>query len=436
MDNNIPPSDDQNNIEQPQNYSGQDSGDELYKNKPSVGNNRKKLIVVGTVLLGFAGYMLYNIFAPAPKEKAIDITAGQGAPKGTSSKGDNDSLQASINKDLPQPPVVTLQPPPPPIEASPIFTPPPIVSPPTISPQTLPSTIENAVPPPPPPPPATPPATISKIGGSKATDKNEQKRIRSNMLIIDGGKADKDGSAAVKTVSNDPNSNFANSIIRETTAEKATATGLSNLNMTIAQGKVIDAVLETAINTDLPGSIRAIVSRDTFAEAGRDVLIPKGSRLIGTYNTGVLHGQNRVMIVWIRVIRPDGIDIMIGSPAINNLGQAGIEGFVDNKFMEIFTGAVLSSVLTIGAAVGVEAVLPTKGTTTTTPEGNSTSNTSPTQQAAAQAVTDLGSTAKDVVDKFVNTRPTVKVDQGTRIGVFVNRDLTFPSTFEGNVFIP
>lgn len=206
--------------------------------------------------------------------------------------------------------------------------------------------------------------------------------------------------------------------------------------MTIAQGKIINAVLETAINTQLPGTLRAIVSRDTYAETGRTVLIPKGSRLIGTYNTGILQGQDRVMIVWTRLIRPDGVDIMIGSPAIDGLGRAGVEGMVNNRYMEIFSAAILTTALTLGAAVGTEAILPSDNTTTTNnTDGSTTTTASPAQQAAGDAVGNLTDISKSVVNRLIDIRPTITIDQGTRINVFVNRDLTFPADTYNELFV-
>ncbi len=438
-ENNIPPSDDQNGKSPSNEYNQVEAGgDDLYQDKPSVGSSRTKMTIAVVVLIAFASYIIYSIFSPAPNEKTINLAAGQGG-KTIKSSNDSNGIGVSTGSVLPTPPVATIQPPPP-IAESPMYPPPPLpVIAPSVPPKTIPTSnnpsLDIAPVPPPPPPPVAPPPAISKIGGGKAVDKNANKRIRSNMMIINGGNKAENANAAKATPIGDPNSVFADNVLHATSAEKAAATGLSNLNMTIAQGKIVNAVLETAINTDLPGTIRAIVSRDTYAEAGRDVLIPKGSRLLGTYNTGVLHGQNRVMVVWTRLIRPDGVDIMIGSPAVDGLGRAGVEGFVDNKFMDIFTGAILTSALTIGAAVAVDAVLPAQGTTTTTAEGNSTTTTSPAQQAAGQAVGNLASISKGVVEKIVNTRPTITVDQGTRINVFVNRDLTFPSNIDGGIFI-
>lgn len=445
-DNTTPPEDNNhNNIYSTQNSSQEDlEVEDLYKDKPSVGNGRTKVVIAIIILSSLAAYVLYTMFAPQPKEKLLNPVVQQGKNKASDNKSDLPSARTDAPS-IPQPPVVPIQPPPPPIEPAPTFTPPPVIpklEAPTTKPLSNTTDIPapNAVtppPPPPPPPPAPPPPAVSKIGGDKAIDKNAQRRIRSNMLIVDGGKGGSSSSAENKAaaVSRDQNANFAESVIRATTAETAAATGLSNLNMTIAQGKIINAILETAVNTDLPGTIRAIVSRDTYAEAGRDILIPKGSRLIGTYNTGIMRGQNRVMIVWTRLIRPDGVDIMIGSPGVDGLGRAGVEGFVDNKFAEIFSSAILTSALTIAGAVAVDAVLPSDGTTTTTPEGNKTTTTSPAQEAAGQAVAELGSTAKDVVTRMINIQPTITLDQGTRINVFVNRDLTFPGNFASGVFI-
>jgi type IV secretion system protein VirB10 len=291
---------------------------------------------------------------------------------------------------------------------------------------------------PPPPPPISDNGGLFK-GGKK--DEDLENRIKSNMLLLDGGKSDSvldAGKSASNSalVQSDPNRAFEANVIKGTGAEKETATRLNNLSMTIAQGKIINAVLETAIDTQLPGTLRAIVSRDTYAEAGRAILIPKGSRLIGTYNTGVLQGQDRVMIIWTRLIRPDGIDIAIGSPAVDGLGRAGIGGYVDNRYMQIFSGAILTTMLSLGAAVASDKLLPDANTTTTSSGGGSTTtNASPAQQAAGNAVNNLTDISKNVVGKIVDIRPTITIDQGTRISVFVNRDLTFPPELNDVFFV-
>ena len=118
----------------------------------------------------------------------------------------------------------------------------------------------------------------------------------------------------------------------DTTFPKVKATVVKHLNRTILQGKIISAILETAINTDISGMLRAIVTRDIYAERGVDIMIPKGSRLMGSYSANVKGGQTRVVIMWNRVIRPDGIDIAIDSSGVDALGRSGIPGDVYDHF--------------------------------------------------------------------------------------------------------
>lgn len=258
------------------------------------------------------------------------------------------------------------------------------------------------------------------------------------MLVLDTAKtasSDDSKAASDDLDRGDPNKAFTSKVLKSSKAEKATATRLNNLNLTVAQGKIIDAVIETALNTDLPGTIRAIVSRDVYAESGHEIMIPKGSRLLGTYNTGIARGQKRVLIVWTRLIRPDGLDIEIGSPGVDQLGRAGVQGNVDNKYAEIFSSAVLTSAISIGIAVATDAMISEPTTTTTNNNGSTTSTGSSGATAAQSAVTNIGSISKDVINSMLDLRPTITVDQGTRINVFVNRDLTFPSTVLGSQFV-
>ncbi|NBX04099.1 MAG: TrbI/VirB10 family protein [Alphaproteobacteria bacterium] len=274
---------------------------------------------------------------------------------------------------------------------------------------------------------------------SNFTDKEQQKRLRSNMLVLNGGQENKLTTQDEKTASEalgkaDPNTAFSDNVLKSSGAEKAAATRVTNLSITILQGKVVNAVLETAVNTDLPGSLRAIVSRDVYAESGREVMIPRGSRLIGTYNTGISRGQRRVMIIWTRLIRPDGLDIAIGSPGIDSLGRAGIEGVVDNKYSEIFSAAILTSAISIGAATAADALTPGQSTTTNNANGTTTSGGAGAAGAAA-AVTTMGDVGKSLVNSLLDQKPTITIDQGTRVSIFVNKDLVFPSAAANSTFV-
>ncbi len=189
-------------------------------------------------------------------------------------------------------------------------------------------------------------------------------------------------------------------------ASPAKATAMRDLDAVIPQGAVIPAVMETAINSDLPGLARAMVTRDIKSFDGSTVLIPRGSRVIGQYKSGVAQGASRVFVIWTRVIRPDGVSIQIASPAADPLGRGGIEGRVDRHFFGRFGGSILMSVLNAGVAA----------------VGNARSTSQIYIGSAAQAASMAGTVMKS--DQIA---PTIKTAQGAPVTIFVARDLDFSS---------
>lgn len=187
--------------------------------------------------------------------------------------------------------------------------------------------------------------------------------------------------------------------------ERVSAGRLRNPSRTIPQGTVIPAVLETALNSTRPGGVRALVQRDVYGFDGSRLLIPRGSRLYGEYSAELQPGQKRALVQWTRLIRPDGATIALNSPSSDPLGRAGIEGDVDNKFWQRFGGALLNSVLDVGVGLAVKQA--TDGVIVALP--GSTQNVQAVQQPSIQ--------------------PTLEVDHGTSVSVFVARDLDF-STVE------
>lgn len=187
-------------------------------------------------------------------------------------------------------------------------------------------------------------------------------------------------------------------------SDTATATRMANPGFTVSQGTLIPAVLETAINTDLPGYVRAVVSEDVMSFDGTRVLIPRSSRLIGQYRSGLASGQRRAYVLWSRLIRPDGASVAIASPATDESGRAGVTGEVDSHFFRRFGSALLLSVLGAASNVG------TGGASTVLTGGTS---------AAAVATQQNG-----------GIPPTVRVRQGHPIRVFTARDLNFAGVAE------
>ncbi|WP_341808055.1 TrbI/VirB10 family protein [Wolbachia endosymbiont (group E) of Neria commutata] len=162
-------------------------------------------------------------------------------------------------------------------------------------------------------------------------------RRSTGMLALSGG-SDKENKVDDITLSN-------------TSAQSSKATKVGKLGFMITQGKIIDVILETAISSDLQGMLRAIVSRDVYAETGDTVLIPKGSKLIGGYTFDSNVAKARVNINWNRVILPHGIDIAISSPGTDELGRAGVAGIVDNKIASSLFSSILLAGVSIGSAV-------------------------------------------------------------------------------------
>lgn len=184
----------------------------------------------------------------------------------------------------------------------------------------------------------------------------------------------------------------------------AKATRMKNPSHTVSQGTLIPAVLETALNSDLPGYVRAVVSSDIRSFDGSRVLVPRSSRLIGQYKSGVASGQTRAYVMWTRLIRPDGVSVALASPAVDETGQTGLTGKVDSHFMKRFGSAMLLSVVGAASTVG---------------SGGSALIVSGGQSAASVAAQQNG-----------QIPPTIKVRQGQPIRVFTAKDLDF-STVAG-----
>jgi type IV secretion system protein VirB10 len=179
------------------------------------------------------------------------------------------------------------------------------------------------------------------------------------------------------------------------------ATKLAEPASTVVQGTLIPAVLETAIDTDVPGYVRAVVSQDVRSFDGSKVLIPRSSRLIGEYKGVTQAGQRRAYLMWTRLVRPDGVSVALASPAADFSGQAGVGGQVNSHFFSRFGSAILLSIL------GGAGTLATGGASTVIVSGGA-------QSAASVAAQRDGSRA-----------PTIKVRQGEPIRVFTARDLIF-----------
>lgn len=177
----------------------------------------------------------------------------------------------------------------------------------------------------------------------------------------------------------------------------------------VQAGTVIPAALITGIRSDLPGEITAQVTEAVYdTPMGKYLLIPQGARLIGKYDSQIAFGQSRVLLVWDRVIMPDGQSIVLErQEGADAQGFAGLEDDVDYHWWELAKAAVLSTVLGIGSDLG------TTGTTD-----------SDLVRALRQGAQDsLSNTGQQLVRRQLNVQPTLTIRPGFPVRVIVNRDL-------------
>lgn len=184
-------------------------------------------------------------------------------------------------------------------------------------------------------------------------------------------------------------------------------------------GAVIPATLQTGINSELPGQITALVAQDVRDTAtGTFVLIPQGSRLVGSYGADVQYGQERVLVAWQRIIWPDGKALDIGAmPGADGAGYAGFHDLVDNHFWRLFGNALLLSGITGGVAYSQDALAP---------NGDRTTVGSAMGQAVGQQ---LGQVSEEMIRKQMNVAPTLEIRPGYRFNVQVTKDLTFNAPY-------
>jgi type IV secretion system protein VirB10 len=187
----------------------------------------------------------------------------------------------------------------------------------------------------------------------------------------------------------------------------------------IKAGWEIPAVLEQALNSELPGELKALVSSNVYDTAtGKYLLIPQGSRLVGAYNSRLGYGQEGLQVIWDRVIYPNGSSLdlsgMVGQDAH---GFSGFRDRVDRHYTRLVGFAVLTSLFS--AASGIAQYQ----------NRSLLAYPSPAQVAGAAVGQQASELGTQVTRRNLNVQPTIKVPAGYRFNVRVNRDILFDSTY-------
>ena len=174
-------------------------------------------------------------------------------------------------------------------------------------------------------------------------------------------------------------------------------------------GAVIPAALITGLRSDLPGQVTAQVTEDVYdSPTGKFLLIPQGARLIGQYDAQIAFGQSRALLVWNRLIMPNGRSIVLErQPGADAEGYAGLEDEVDNHWGMLFKAAILSTVLSVGSEAGMS--------------GNSNGSLAEAiQQGMSQSINQTG---QQVVSRSLSIQPTITIRPGFPVRVMVTHDL-------------
>ncbi|ASY74337.1 type IV secretion system protein VirB10 [Sinorhizobium fredii] len=206
----------------------------------------------------------------------------------------------------------------------------------------------------------------------------------------------------------------------------AKARQIERIDAMIPEGTLIPGILETAINSDLPGQIRAITSQDVYSFDGRRILIPTGTRLIGEYQSEVTRGQKRIFVIWTRLIRDDGVSVRLNSIGTDSLGRSGLTGHVDNKFRERFGASIMLSI--VGGAASYLTGYGSQEASNNSDDAARGEEIA--RETIAQTFSDMANT---VLSENLRIPPTISVSQGERIFVYVRQDLDFSAMYDDPV---
>lgn len=194
----------------------------------------------------------------------------------------------------------------------------------------------------------------------------------------------------------------------------AKASVLPDRNFLITKGTFLDCALETAIDSTVSGFVTCRLTRNVYSDNGHVLLLGRGSRVVGQYQSGQMRpGMRRIFVLWNRIETPKGVVVNLDSPGTDPLGRSGLPGLVDKHFFERFGAALMLSLIddyvkyeTAKQQGGSDNQLQFSGTT------------NESQRLAEIALSDS-----------INIPPTLYKNQGDHINIFVARDIDFSDVY-------
>jgi type IV secretion system protein VirB10 len=190
-------------------------------------------------------------------------------------------------------------------------------------------------------------------------------------------------------------------------------------------GFVVPATLISGLNSELPGTVMAQVGSDVYDTAvGRYVLIPQGSRLVGSYSSNVVLGQSRVFVAWQRIVFPDGKALDIGSmPGADGIGYGGFSDKINRHFWRTMSQALMMSLVTAGVTYSQDKNSGDSGSG----NGNDQTASGAMSEALGQ---ELGQVSAQLIGNNMTVAPTLEIRPGYRFNVVVTKDLAFSKPYQ------
>ena len=189
-----------------------------------------------------------------------------------------------------------------------------------------------------------------------------------------------------------------------------------NQDLTLARGTLPDCTLMTAIRTSQPGFIRCVLAQPVYSMNGKVLLMEPGTQVNGEYQQGVQQGQKAIFTVWTDAVTPKGVKIQLNSPGTDQLGRAGTDGYIDNKWMERYAGALFYSLFDDVMSLQMAKASENQGSNNVTLYPNSSG------------------AAKSIIEEMLKQGSQIKPDlyklQGETVRIFVARDVDFSTVYQ------